>query len=72
MTTLLEVLMPSLFKNVCLTFMLAAVATAIAAEGAGASAKRVFHIMPHSHIDVEWYWTAATTDPGARRYSIKR
>ena len=53
--------MPSLFKNVCLTFMLAAVATAIAAEGAGASAKRVFHIMPHSHIDVEWYWTAATT-----------
>ena len=22
---------------------------------------RTFHIMPHSHIDVEWYWTFATT-----------
>lgn len=23
--------------------------------------RRTFHIMPHSHIDVEWYWTFATT-----------
>lgn len=27
---------------------------------AGASDSRTFHIMPHSHIDVEWYWTFAT------------
>ncbi len=25
------------------------------------SAGRMFHVMPHSHIDVEWYWTFATT-----------
>jgi len=22
---------------------------------------RLFHVMPHSHVDVEWYWTYATT-----------
>ena len=27
----------------------------------GEAGGRTFHIMPHSHSDVEWYWTFATT-----------
>ena len=24
-------------------------------------AHKFIHVIPHSHIDVEWYWTASTT-----------
>jgi alpha-mannosidase len=32
-----------------------------APKGAKGGKPRTFHIMPHSHIDVEWYWTFPTT-----------
>ncbi|HPN33115.1 MAG TPA: glycoside hydrolase family 38 C-terminal domain-containing protein [bacterium] len=35
--------------------------TTIALAEEPKSANRTFHIMPHSHIDVEWYWSYATT-----------
>jgi len=42
-------------------FSTGAAASVAAAEAASGDAdSRTFHIMPHSHIDVEWYWTFAT------------
>ena len=34
---------------------------AIALADEQKSANRTFQVMPHSHIDVEWYWSYATT-----------
>ena len=34
--------------------------TTATAAASNPSRGRTFHVMPHSHIDVEWYWTFAT------------
>jgi len=44
--------------------------TTIALAEEPKSANRTFHIMPHSHIDVEWYWSYATTRSWTRAIRI--
>jgi alpha-mannosidase len=58
---ILEISMSALNKVILFLSFAVLIGAALARDKKTTSQNRFFHIMPHSHIDLEWYWTFPTT-----------